>query len=180
MEKEEELQWFAMRATYRRELEAKRLLDEKSVENFIPMHYAISIEKGHKVKKLVPVIHNLIFVRSVRSELQQLKQKIRFLQYMTEIRNSKREPIVVPEQQMRQFISVAGTYDGQLVYVRPDDVNLAKGTKVRIHGGVFDGQEGIFVKVKGIRDKRVVVALGGVIAVVIATVHVDLLEVLES
>lgn len=28
----EELMWFAMRVTYRRELEAKRLLDEKSVE----------------------------------------------------------------------------------------------------------------------------------------------------
>lgn len=43
----EELMWFAMRVTYHRELEAKRLLDEKGVENFIPMKY----EKSAKPEK---------------------------------------------------------------------------------------------------------------------------------
>lgn len=42
----EELMWFAMRVTYHRELEAKRLLDEKGVENFIPMKYEKSPRTG--------------------------------------------------------------------------------------------------------------------------------------
>ena len=40
----------------------------------------------------------------------------------------------------------------------------------------FEGQEGVFVKVKGARDRRVVVAIRGVIAVALATVHPDLIE----
>ena len=42
----EEVEWFAMRVTYHRELEAKRLLDERGVENFIPMKYEKSARTG--------------------------------------------------------------------------------------------------------------------------------------
>ena len=44
----------------------------------------------------------------------------------------------------------------------PDEVNLRKGTKVRITGGDFEGYEGVFVKVKGARDRRVVISLQAV------------------
>ncbi len=71
----EELMWFAMRVTYHRELEAKRLLDEKGVENFIPMKYEKSPRTGKK--RLVPVIHNIIFVRATASGIQELKQPTR-------------------------------------------------------------------------------------------------------
>ena len=48
-------------------------------------------------------------------------------------------------------------------YFSPDEINVAKGTKVRIHGGQFNGLEGTFIKVKGARDRRVVVEVSGVI-----------------
>ena len=57
-------------------------------------------------------------------------------------------------------------------------MNLSKGIKVRITGGEFEGQEGIFLKVKGARDRRVVVEIQGVIAVAMATIHPDLIEVI--
>lgn len=44
-------------------------------------------------------------------------------------------------------------------------MNLTKGTKVRIIGGELDGHEGAFVKVKDAQDKRVVIAIQGIIAV---------------
>ena len=53
------------------------------------------------------------------------------------------------------------------------------GTKVRITGGDFEGQEGVFLKVKGARDRRVVIAIQGVIAVAMATIHPDLIEVIK-
>ena len=50
---------------------------------------------------------------------------------------------------------------------------------MRITGGPFEGQEGVFVKVKGARDRRVVVQIQGVIAVAMATVNPDLIEPIE-
>ena len=84
------------------------------------------------------------------------------------------------DHQMRQFIAVAGTYDEHLIFFSPDEVNLRKGTKVRITGGDFEGYEGVFVKVKGARDRRVVISLQGVIAMAMATLSPDLIEVIEE
>jgi transcription antitermination factor NusG len=86
------------------------------------------------------------------------------------------QKIIVPEVQMKRFIAVSGSYHEQLLYFTPEEVNFSRGTKVRICGGEFEGQEGIFVKVKGARDKRVVVQIQGVIAVAMATIHPDLIE----
>lgn len=45
IEKETEI-WYAMRATYRREPDAMRLLKKENLGCFIPMQYKISIKKG--------------------------------------------------------------------------------------------------------------------------------------
>ena len=47
VEKESEI-WYAMRATYRRELDAMRLLEKEKLSCFIPMQYKISVKKGKK------------------------------------------------------------------------------------------------------------------------------------
>lgn len=171
--REEKPVWFAMRATYRRELEAKKLLEAESLDTFIPMQY-VPIKGNPKKRELVPVIHNLIFVHAVPLHIQQVKKDIPFLQYMVDMRS--REKIIVPDDQMKRFIAVAGTYHESLLYFLPEEVNLTKGTKVRIRGGDFEGQEGIFIKVKGARDRRVVIQVQGVIAVAMATIHPDLIE----
>ena len=80
---------------------------------------------------------------------------------------------------MQRLIAAAGTYNDHLLFFQPDDLNLSKGTKVRVTGGDFAGQEGIFLKVKGARDRRVVVEIQGVIAVAMATIHPDLIEVIK-
>lgn len=167
-----------MRVTYRRELDVKQMLDKRSVECFIPMQYRLHIIHNKKKKELVPVIHNLIFVHTTPSIIQQVKSEILFLQYM--VNSIDRTKIIVPDEQMERFIAVAGTYDDQLLYFKPEELNLAKGTKVRILGGEFEGQEGIFLKVKGARDKRVVILIQGVIAVAMATIHPSLIEVVED
>ena len=171
-EKRENKAWFAMRVTFRRELNIKRVLDEKSIENFIPMRYGIHITKNKKRKRiLVPVIHNLIFVHTFPKTIKEIKNGIPYLQYMTTWKDGKRIPIIIPDEQMNQFIAVACTNDEHLLYVEAKDINLTQGTKVRIHGGLFDGLEGTYLRVKGSRQKRVVVAIEGVIAVAIATLY---------
>ena len=64
--------WYAMRATYRREPDAMRLLEKEKLGFFIPMQYKISIKKGKKVRVLVPVVHNLLFVHAGPSDVQRV------------------------------------------------------------------------------------------------------------
>ncbi|ADV44081.1 UpxY family transcription antiterminator [Bacteroides helcogenes] len=174
-EKETEI-WYAMRATYRREPDAMRLLEKEQIGCFVPMQYKVSLRRGRKVRALVPVVHNLLFVHALPSALKRVKSQVSYLQYITDTRSGRK--IIIPDHEMQRFIAVAGTYNDHLLYFRPEDLNLSKGTKVRVTGGDFEGQEGIFLKVKGARDRRVVVQIQGVIAVAMATIHPDLIEVI--
>ena len=169
--------WYAMRATYRRELDAVRLLEKEHLGCFVPMQYKVCIKKGKKIRVLVPVIHNLLFVHARPSDLKRVKSQVAYLQYITDTRSGQK--IIVPDVQMQRFIAVAGTYNDHLLYFQPEELNLSKGTKVRITGGDFEGQEGVFLKVKGARDRRVVIAIQGIIAVAMATIHPDLIEVIK-
>ncbi len=165
-----------MRATYRREPDAMRLLEKEQIGCFVPMQYKVSLRRGRKVRALVPVVHNLLFVHALPSALKRVKSQVSYLQYITDTRSGRK--IIIPDHEMQRFIAVAGTYNDHLLYFRPEDLNLSKGTKVRVTGGDFEGQEGIFLKVKGARDRRVVVQIQGVIAVAMATIHPDLIEVI--
>lgn len=174
-----EKNWFAMSAPYCKELEAKQFLDRLGIENFVPMQWQVVTHRnGKKSRDLVPAIHNLIFVRTTRPIIQKVKTGVKFLQYRTQPENGKNVPIIVPDDEMYRFIAVTDTFDKQLVFMRPDEIDLRKGTRVRVHGGIFDGVEGVFVKVAGRRNRRVVVSIDQVIAVT-AEISPDLIEVLS-
>lgn len=179
VEKENGIVWFAMSAPYRRERIAKEFLESKGIECFVPMKTAL-VEKrnGTKQRQLVPAIHNLVFVHTDKETIKNLKQGVNFLQYHTRPMNDKNVPIIVPDSQMQQFIAVTQAGNDSLTYLRPDEIDLAKGTKVRVHGGAFDGTEGLFVKVQGKRSRRVVLLIEGVTAVALAEISSDFIEVI--
>ena len=87
-----------------------------------------------------------------------------------------REKIIVPEDQMQRFIAAIGSYNDQFIFLKASDVDLAKGDMVRVTGGEFEGQIGTFMRVKGAKEKRVVIAIPGVMAVAIAAIHPSLVE----
>ena len=172
--------WFAMSAPYRNEFKAQRLLDEKGVENFLPLCTKIFTDKdGKKVRKTVPVVTNLLFAYTTRDNIQQIKSRAPFLQYRTRRENGRNIPIIVPDDQMRQFMAVCKTNSDKLIYLQPDEINLAKGTPVRVIGGMFDGVVGTFIKVKGARAKRVVVQIDG-IAVATAEIEPQYIEIIDT
>lgn len=170
--------WYAMSAPYRRELLAREWLSERGIECFVPMRYEIvTLRGGHKSRKLVPAIHNLLFVRTTPAVMREIKSLLPIIQYLVTPCEGRNRPIIVPDRQMHQFIRVCENYADHLVYLHPSELNLHRGTPVRIIGGTLDGVEGTFVKVRGIRDRRVVVQLQGILAVA-AEVHPDLIQVL--
>ena len=174
-----QLNWYALRITYSRELALKEYLDAEHIENFIPMHYVYVMKGERKMRKLVPVVHNLVFVRTTRKQLDEIKEvkgAVLPIRYIMD--RETHQPITIPKVQMRNFIAVAGNFDEQLIYLDPTCVNMAKGARVRITGGIFEGVEGEFIRIKG--DRRVVVAIQGVMAVATAFIHPSLIELIEA
>lgn len=170
----EDTYWYALRITYSRELALKEFLDRNSIENFIPMRYEYVTRKEQRIRKLVPAIHNLVFIHATRKKIDEIKEENAIhlpLRYIMD--RETRQPIVVPEVQMRHFIAVAGSYDQQVIYLPPTEYSMQRGDRVRITGGVFEGVEGIFVRVKG--DRRVVVSIQGVMAVATTFIHPSLI-----
>ena len=164
------IQWYAMRVTYGRELKLKEHLSELEVNNFIPMQYKDVMKFGQRQKKLVPAVHNLIFIQSSREYIDSLKKQVDGvtpMRYM--IDKATHLPIVIPEREMNDFIAVAGTLDEQLIYMKDVNAGIQKGDRVQITTGRFAGIEGDVLRIK--RDRRVVVTIKGVVAV--ATTSID-------
>ena len=165
--------WWALRVTYNREMKVKEALDALGVTTFIPMQYKAVVRGGRMVKKLMPSIHNLIFVLWEESAMRQFKATTPLpVRYIMD--PEKRRPVTVPQYQMENFIAVAGTYDEQLIYLNPEPGDFARGDRVRILGGPFEGAEGVLVRIKG--DRRVVVAIEGLVAVATTFIHPSMLE----
>lgn len=158
-------------------MKVKRDLDSKHIENFLPMKHRIVIRGERRIKELVPAIHNLIFINICKAELKEYKSTTTLpIRYI--MNRETHEPIVIPDAQMRNFITVAGNYDEQVIYLEPNISNFKKGDRVRITGGVFDGAEGYFMRIKG--DRRVVVCINGIAAVATAFIHPSLVERIEN
>jgi len=175
---EESPVWYAMYA-YKKEMTAQTELDKEGIKNFIPMRYGIKERHGKKERVLVPAISNLVFVYSTKSVLSGFKLKNPYLQYIMQKAGANRKIITIPTKQMQEFISIAEKYEENITYYKPEEVNLAKGVKVRVHGGVFDGVEGTLLKVKGKRCKRIVISIPDVITIAAAYIQPELMEILS-
>ena len=64
-----------------------------------------------------------------------------------------------------------------VLFVAKGEVNLEKGRKVRVTGGLFEGIEGVFIRVKG--ERRVVVSLFNLFSVATTFVPLEIILPLE-
>lgn len=175
---ENSLQWYVLRVTYQRELIAKAFFDERSIESFVPTKRVYrTISAGRRVARAQALLHNYIFVRSTREVLDQIKTySLPYLRYVMHTQDDERRVMVVPEEQMRSFVAIAGNEAEQVMFLSPESVDVSKGDRVRIVAGVFEGAEGVLVKVSGARDRRVVVKIEGVAAVAAPSLPIQMVE----
>ncbi len=155
------------------------LSGENGLEYFIPKRYAVRIYHGVKSKRLIPAIPGMVFVHASYEDIFLFKRRNAFLQFVTWKKSSGSEYLVVPDSQMDNFVKVASAYeDEDIAFFTPDEINIEKGTPVRIHGGKFNNVEGKFMQVKGKRNRRLVVMLDGIMAASVE-VHPDLIEIIK-
>ena len=174
--------WFPMRVTYQREMKVKAELDRLGIENFVPMRYKVmeSQNDGDSElrRMLVPAINNLIFVRSTKervSELKRTNEVLEPLRYMMDRTASCEHTIMtVADREMENFMRVASRTDDSVMFLDNETVIGKEGKRVEIMGGAFEGVTGVIRRVK--RCKRVVVEIEGVASVAIAYVRAEVLR----
>ena len=174
------MSWFAMRATYGRNLMAQRALDAEKIESFVPMRKRTT-KVGRRIKTdLVPIVRDLIFVLGERSTIQEIKDKLPYLHYITRPAEGKNIPVEVPEEQMQQFIAICNEMDDKAEILAGEEAHFEIGEQVRVTGGAFKGCRGKLVKIEGKRSKRFVVAIEGVIAVLVSGIKAEDMERIEN
>ncbi|MDR0893873.1 MAG: UpxY family transcription antiterminator [Prevotellaceae bacterium] len=170
------IRWFVMNA-YKSENKAEEALKSKGLQYFIPKCYAVRVYHGVKSKRLVPAIPNLVFVQASKREIIDFKKVYGFLQFVMWVKSTGMEHLVVPDEQMENFIKIASRHEETTIYHKPGDIDIQKGTRICIHGGQFDGVKGVFMRVRGKRSRRVVIMLEGVMAISVE-VNPDLIEII--
>lgn len=171
-------QWYAMRV-YKNEMQAESMLSAAGGLNyFIPKRYALRTFHGKKKLVLVPVIPSLVFVYASFRQIIAFKQdKYNSLQFIPRSRDIAGQYLTVRDKDMVNFIKICEQYNENTCFYKPEDINIEKGTKVRVHGGPLDNVEGVFIKVAGKRSRQLVVLLTGVMAVA-TTVEPEYLEII--
>jgi transcription antitermination factor NusG len=166
--------WFVSFAPNKKATKIISYLETADIEYFFPMYYQEKRLKDSERTQcsLQPILRNLVFVKSSKHYLDsvlketKLQLGIRSNMYYRDL--GSKQIIVVPEIQMKNFIAVAGCTQERIIYFSNTDLNLGKGKRVRIIGGVFAGVEGIFMRIKG--DRRVVVSIPNLFSVATAFV----------
>ncbi len=182
MDNQDKAQWFVLRAIFKKELTVRDALRKAGLQVYVPLCYRIEIVRGRKIPRLVPAITELVFVYGTEDAIAEAKSKIRCTCYWLTrpIRGQKRqEKVRVRDNDMDNFIRITQQAETNIQYLRPEEISLAKGDRIRIHGGALDGIEGTLLRVKGRRDKQLVVTIPD-LAVVAVSVHPEVIEIISQ
>lgn len=173
------IRWFPLRVPYGRELKLKAFLDGRQIECFIPMMRTLVEKDGVRRKVILPAIRNLCFVCASRQHIDRLRADLVgriAVHYIWD--KATREPIVVPDKAMQDFIRISRTMDDDLVYLPEVSPKLREGQRVRVLAGPFQGVEGVVVRLH--KSRRVMVELPGMMAVATTYIRPELLETISS
>lgn len=174
--------WYAMKASYGKSVKAKEVLDSMSIDNYIPMcHKEVIINRRKRIVE-VPVISGLIFIKADLQQLESAKRNIQFLHNMLTKNPESSEilnPIIVPEREMNQFMNIVKS-QSSVKYVDTEVNPLVKGSRVRIIAGEFEGYEGVLMKIKGARSRKVIVNISGIVAIELDAIDAEMIEEIKN
>lgn len=138
-------------------------LKNAGLEVFTPMTQMIMNIGGRQKRMEVPVIQDLLFVHETKESLDPYVLKYPTLQYRYCIGKTKDEPMTVRQEDMNRFIFAVSNAETPLYYKPGELTDAMYGKKVRIVGGIFDEYEGRLLSIKGMRKRRLIIELHGLI-----------------
>lgn len=181
--------WYVLVVAYRTEQKMQAKLRELGkLEAFVPMRRTRRRDAQGKFRYDEKVaINNYIFVHTTYNRLMALKKEYPFdLEYSLLHRDVYeqgekigRAPVIVPRNQMLNFIAVAGNQKERVQFLDVEKLDWEAGQRVRIIGGTFAGVEGIYLRTTKKHERRVVVKLDGIAAVATTALPSVLVEPIE-
>ena len=177
--KSSEQLWYTLACTTtRRELKVRDDARRYGLRSFVPLKYEVKQIRGHEQRLLVPVLSRYIFVKGTLEEVQDYIANAHYIVYLQRSTFSNyREYLTVPTKIMEDFIAITEHNEEHITYFQPQEIRLNVGDQVRIKGGIYDGREGVIMRIKGKRNRHLVVQIPGVLiaAIEISSDMIDLL-----
>lgn len=173
----EEQIWYSLGCTIQqRELRVRDDVRKYGLEAFVPLRYTVKTVRGQKQRALVPALSGLIFAKGTLEEVKDYLQKAHYPVYIRRSTFSNKEDyLTVPTKEMEDFIAVTESHEEHVTYFRPEEISLQAGDRIRIKGGLYDGREGVIMRIKGKRNRQLVVQIPGFIAAAVE-ISPDMLE----
>ena len=119
--------WYVMSATFNRSLKVQEHLEDIGVESFIPLRTKVCTIMGKKIRKEVPAISNLIFIRTTEDVLKNIKQRISYLHYLVIKSGKEVRKMTVKDEEMNLFIRYCTQTSQEVTYLSPNEIHLAQG-----------------------------------------------------
>ena len=140
------------------------------------------IEEGPVLFQRVPMVSSLLFVRAGANDINALDDLLKDAYgnakgFIYKKRNPEGKYVceAIPDKQMEAFRLVTSQGSEGLEFFSADDIScFAAGCKVRVTDGPFKGAEGYVKRIR--RNRRLLVAIEGIVAVVSAYIDPRLLE----
>lgn len=145
--------WFGVQLFGMRQKEIHAFLEEKGIEDFVPMHNVIYIDReGKRRHELRPVVSNLLFIKMTLDgkELQKLLDD-RYKGHFYIIRKTRGslDFYQIPAQQMHEFMVMCNPEIVMKKYLSEGEAKLKKGDRVLVTHGPLKGLSGRLVRSSG-------------------------------
>ena len=192
-EQEVKRNWYALKVFYNKVFFIEEALQKEHLEVYFPVKKVRVAQSalrrvddstryeriGDKaVLRRVPVVNSLLFVRASEDEIKQV-QKLVYGYALVYYNAERTGPAVIPDRQMAIFRMVASSgADGLEFFSDESIVNYKQGDKVRAKEGPLKGAEGYIKRIK--KDRRLLVAIEGFVAVATSFIPPQFLEVIPQ
>ena len=183
MSNKEELEqiWFVLGCSSpRHELKVRDDARRYGLRSFVPLTYSVKSVKGHDRRVLVPALTKYIYVKGTLEEVQEYVGNAHFQVFIQRSTfTGHKEFLTVPTKAMEDFIAVTENNEERVTYFNPGEIRLNVGDQIRVKGGLYDGREGIIMRVKGKRNRHLVVQIPGILIAAIEMTP-DLIEMIDT
>ena len=197
------MDWYALKVFYNKVFDFEQKMRRRGIESYFPVRreevkgqaylrfrreMALNrsedvlgdryiFEEPHLYKR-VPMISSMMFIHCEKEDLKAVREELEgggFI-YMNADWTA---PAVIPDREMKDFRMVADSGALGLEIFNDDSITRYKtGTRVRVKEGPLKGAEGYIKRIK--KDRRLVVAIAGVVAIATTYIPPSELEIVEE
>lgn len=161
-----QVKWYVLRDLRRRNSNTPGYAElvARGFEVFTPLRWEFAFRGARRVRRQVPVIADLLFVRSDKESLGAALDIIPSLQFRYRRGQSISEPMSVRDADMERFIEAVSLTDSVRYYSLEEITPEMYGKEISVVGGPFDGYSGRLLSLRGSRKKRLIVEIPDFIA----------------